>query len=103
MRRATAEDFDHIACNRYQQRTVEKLFNGIMKWPEGFKPLKKVEKILQDKIKLFNEQKKLDWAAGELLSYASILADKKNVRMSGQDVQRGTFSHRHAILRDETK
>ena len=101
LRRATANDFDASPITAISKEQVEKLFQAIMKWPEGFKPLKKVEKILNDKIKLFNDEKKLDWAAGELLSYASILADKKDVRMSGQDVQRGTFSHRHAVLRDE--
>ena len=60
-----------------------------------------MEKILQDKMKLFKEGKKVDWATGELLSYGSLILDGKDVRMSGQDVQRGTFTHRHAILRDE--
>ena len=73
----------------------------MMKWPEDFTPLRKVEKLLQDKIKLFTEEKKLDWASAELLSYGSLLLDGKDVRMSGQDVRRGTFSHRHAVLRDE--
>ncbi len=73
----------------------------MMTWPEDFTPLKKVEKILQDKQKLFNDEQKLDWATGELLAYGSILLDGKDVRMSGQDVRRGTFSHRHAVLRDE--
>ena len=44
--------------------------------------------------------KKIDWAFGELIAYGSILLEGKNVRMSGQDVKRGTFSHRHAVLRD---
>ncbi len=101
LRRATANDFDKSPITAINKMQVEKLFKAIMALPEGFRPLKKVEKILQDKIKVFTEQKKLDWAAGELLGYASILADKKDVRMSGQDVQRGTFSHRHAVLRDE--
>lgn len=72
-----------------------------MKWPENFTPLRKVEKLLQDKVKLFTSEKKLDWATGELMSYGSLLVDGKDVRMSGQDVRRGTFSHRHAVLRDE--
>lgn len=72
-----------------------------MKWPNDFKPLKKVEKIIQDKIKLFNEEGKIDWATGELLAYGTLLLEGKDVRMSGQDVRRGTFSHRHAVLRDE--
>jgi 2-oxoglutarate dehydrogenase E1 component len=72
-----------------------------MKWPADFKPLRKVEKILQDKIKLFATEQKVDWATGELLAYGSLLLEGKHVRMSGQDVRRGTFSHRHAVLRDE--
>ena len=67
-----------------------------------FKPLRKVEKILQDKIKVFETEQKIDWATGELLAYASLLMEGKDVRMSGQDVKRGTFSHRHAVIYDET-
>jgi 2-oxoglutarate dehydrogenase E1 component len=101
LRKATAEDFDASPVTAISKAEVEKLFRAIMKLPENFKPLKKVEKILQDKVKLYEEEGKLDWATGELLSYASILQEEKDVRMSGQDVRRGTFSHRHAILRDE--
>jgi 2-oxoglutarate dehydrogenase E1 component len=101
LRRATVNDFDASPITAINKEQVENSFGGIMKWPDGFKPLRKVEKIIQDKLKLFNDEQKLDWAGGELLSYASILAEKKDVRMSGQDVQRGTFSHRHAVLRDE--
>jgi 2-oxoglutarate dehydrogenase E1 component len=101
LRKATVEDFETSPVTAVGKDKIETLFKSIMWWPEGFQPLKKVEKILQDKIKLFNEEKKLDWATGELLAYASILSDGKDVRMSGQDVRRGTFSHRHATLRDE--
>ena len=101
LRKATPEDFDQSPVTAVSEENLKKAFDSIMKWPEGFQPLKKVEKILQDKIKLFNEEQKFDWATGELLAYATILQDGKDVRMSGQDVQRGTFSHRHAVLRDE--
>ncbi len=80
---------------------LRKIFEAMMKWPEDFKPLRKVEKIIQDKIKLFETEGKIDWATGELLAYGSLLLEGKDVRMSGQDVRRGTFSHRHAVLRDE--
>src|SRR5215212_4523678 len=63
LRRATVNDFDVSPVTAISKEQVEKLFHAIMTWPEGFKPLKKVEKILQDKIKVFNEQQKLDWAA----------------------------------------
>jgi 2-oxoglutarate dehydrogenase E1 component len=101
LRKATAEDFDKSPSTAISVDTFRKIFDAIMKWPEDFKPLRKVEKILQDKVKLFETEKKVDWATGELMAYASLLVDGKDVRMSGQDVQRGTFSHRHAVLRDE--
>ena len=72
-----------------------------MQWPAEFNQLKKFEKLIQDKIKLFQDQQKLDWATAELLAYASLIIEGKDVRMSGQDVKRGTFSHRHAVLFDE--
>ena len=77
------------------------LFSALMEIPEGFKPLKKIEKLIQDKITLLSKENKVDWATAELLAYASLLHEGKEVRMSGQDVKRGTFSHRHAVLIDE--
>ena len=73
-----------------------------MKWPAEFKPLRKVEKLIQDKVKLYQDEQKIDWATAELLAYSSLLTEGKDVRMSGQDVKRGTFSHRHAVLYDES-
>ncbi len=101
LRRASNGDFDQSPVTAISGDNFKKVFDALMTWPEGFKPLRKVEKILQDKIKLFENERKVDWATGELLAYGSLLLEDKNVRMSGQDVSRGTFSHRHAILRDE--
>jgi 2-oxoglutarate dehydrogenase E1 component len=101
LRKATAEDFHQSPITAISENDFEKIFKSIMTWPDDFKPLKKVEKIIQDKIKLFNDEGKIDWATGELMAYASLNLDGKDVRMSGQDVRRGTFSHRHAVLQDE--
>src|SRR5674476_313719 len=101
LRKATPEDFNSSPVTAVSKEEIVKLFHAIMKWPDDFAPLKKIKKILQDKINLFEQEEKFDWATGELLSYASILQEEKDVRMSGQDVRRGTFSHRHAIIRDE--
>ncbi len=101
LRKATPEDFKSSPVTAVPKAKIEKLFHSIMEVPEDFTPLRKIKKILQDKIKLFETEGKFDWATGELLAYASILEEGKDVRMSGQDVRRGTFSHRHAVIRDE--
>jgi len=101
LRKATPEDFDQSPVTAISEANFKSIFDAIMQWPNDFKPLRKIEKILQDKIKLFTEESKIDWATGELMAYASLLPEGKDVRMSGQDVRRGTFSHRHAVLQDE--
>ena len=101
LRKATETDFDKSPVTALSEADFKKVFDALMTWPNDFKPLKKVEKIVQDKIKLYNEEGKVDWATGELMAYGSLLLEGKDVRMSGQDVRRGTFSHRHAVLRDE--
>lgn len=102
LRRASEQDFDQSPITAISEETFRQLFDGLMRYPEGFKPLRKVDKILQDKVKLFEAEQKVDWATGELLGYSSLLIEHKDVRMSGQDVKRGTFSHRHAVIYDET-
>ncbi|ULQ58197.1 2-oxoglutarate dehydrogenase E1 component [Flavihumibacter rivuli] len=101
LRKATAEDFDQSPETAIPAAELKRLFDGLMKWPSDFKPLKKVEKLLQDKVKLYETEGKIDWATGELLAYSSLLVNGSEVRMSGQDVKRGTFSHRHAVIYDE--
>ena len=69
--------------------------------PHQDKLFKKTRKLLSDRKKMVEETNQLDWAMGELLAYASLLDEGHNVRLSGQDVERGTFSHRHAVLKVE--
>jgi 2-oxoglutarate dehydrogenase E1 component len=99
--KATPSDFEYSPTTAIDEIKFSLLFNGLMKWPNDLKPLKKIEKLIQDKIKLFEAEGKVDWATAELMAYGSILTDGNIVRMSGQDVKRGTFSHRHAVIRDE--
>lgn len=101
LRKSTPQDFESSPVTAIKEEDFKRLFEGLMKWPENFVPLRKVSKLLQDKIKLYQEEGKVDWATGELLAYASLLIEGKDVRMSGEDVKRGTFSHRHAVLFDE--
>ncbi len=101
MRKATNEDFHTSPDTSITAEKAKSIFDALMKWPASFTPLKKVDKLIQEKLKLYETEQKIDWATGELMAYASLLAEGKTVRMSGQDVKRGTFSHRHAVLVDE--
>ncbi len=101
MQKAKPEDFNVSPATAISKASAKNIFDSLMTWPENFAPLKKVEKLIQEKLKLYESENKIDWATGELMAYASLLAEGKTVRMSGQDVKRGTFSHRHAVLFDE--
>jgi 2-oxoglutarate dehydrogenase E1 component len=82
-----------------ERATIDKVLRHILTVPAGFNPATQILRVLKGNETLFAEGK-LDWAMGELLAYGSILLEGKDVRMSGQDVKRGTFSHRHAVLFD---
>ena len=69
--------------------------------PEGKKFLKKTVRLMGDRAAQVFERNSIDWGMGELLAYGSLLAEDYNIRISGEDVERGTFSHRHAILKVE--
>ena len=63
--------------------------------------LKKIERLFDSRKKLIFESGKVDWAMAEMLAYGTLLTEGFNIRVSGQDVERGTFSHRHAVLKSE--
>jgi len=76
--------------------------NFISTLPEGKKFLRKTERLMKDRADQISEERNsLDWGMAELLAYGSLLAEDFNIRISGEDVERGTFSHRHAILKVE--
>ena len=100
MRFAKPEDFDQSPETGIKESVIEKVGKALTTIPEGFKPLKQIEKLIKDRTSAFFEEKALGWAEAELLAYGSLLLEKVPVRMSGQDVKRGTFSHRHAYFFD---
>ncbi|MAN59980.1 MAG: 2-oxoglutarate dehydrogenase E1 component [Flavobacteriaceae bacterium] len=73
----------------------------ITKLPEDKKFLRKISKLIEARRTMYFEDNKLDWAMGELLAYGTLLREGHDVRISGQDVERGTFSHRHAVIKVE--
>lgn len=101
MRKSTEADFETVYDTAISKEQVNVLFDALMSIPEDIQPLRKITKLLNDKRKLFEEQQKIDWATAELMAYASLISEGSDVRITGEDVERGTFSHRHAVIVDE--
>ena len=100
LRRTKAGDFDQSPATGITSETIDKIAKALMTLPEGFKPIRQITRLIKERQKGFYDQKSLNWAMGELLAYGSLLLENKRVRVSGQDVERGTFSHRHAVMHD---
>ncbi|WP_422361363.1 2-oxoglutarate dehydrogenase E1 component [Reichenbachiella sp.] len=100
MRLSRPEDFDESPDTSITQNVVKAVGEAMMQVPKGFKPLKQIDKVLKQRKEMFFDKKELNWASAEMLAYGSLLLDNKTVRISGQDTKRGTFSHRHAVVRD---
>ena len=100
LRKSTPADFERSPETGVPLEVLEKIGKAITVIPEGFQTLKQIDRLLKDREKMVFDDKTVNWATAELLAYGSIVAEGKIVRVSGQDVQRGTFSHRHAVLHD---
>ncbi|MFQ3576350.1 MAG: 2-oxoglutarate dehydrogenase E1 component [Cytophagales bacterium] len=100
LRRSKPEDFVTSPETGVEMVILEKVGKSLLEIPKNFKPIKQIENLLKDRKKMLVEDKSINWATAELLAYGSLLLEGKFVRMSGQDVQRGTFSHRHAVVKD---
>ncbi len=85
----------------YPKNALTEIANAICHLPEDKKFISKIQKLINDRKTMFFETDSLDWAMGEHLAYGSLLQEGYNVRISGQDVERGTFSHRHAVVKVE--
>ena len=86
---------------KYDKKKLTDIAKVLTELPKNKKFLRKVEKLVNDRKAMFFENDTLDWAMGELLAYGTLLEEGYGVRMSGQDVERGTFSHRHAVMKVE--
>ncbi|KAI9884205.1 MAG: cis-prenyltransferase [Watsoniomyces obsoletus] len=75
--------------------------NVISEAPEGFQVHRNLKRILTNRKKMVEEGKGIDWSTGEALAFGTLAMDGRHVRVSGQDVERGTFSQRHAVLHDQ--
>ncbi len=93
----TFEDIKTSPKTGIAKKQVDKIIKHLLTIPEDFTPLKKFNRLLKSANAMYDSGN-LDWAMGELLAYGSLMQDGHDIRMSGQDVKRGTFSHRHAVL-----
>lgn len=82
------------------QARLTEIADALVSVPEGFTPHPKIVRLLEQRAQMGHGQKTLDWGMAELLAYGSLVADGVNVRITGQDSARGTFSHRHATITD---
>jgi len=73
----------------------------LLTWPEGFSPNPKLVRLLQRRASTLGPEGGIDWGQAEALAFASILSEGTPIRLTGQDSERGTFSHRHAVLHDQ--
>ncbi|MBT0810954.1 2-oxoglutarate dehydrogenase E1 component [Litoribacter ruber] len=100
LRRSKPEDFEQSPETYVSQEAIDKVAEALTTLPKGFKPIKQIEAQMKQRKEMFFNSKTLNWAGAELLAYGSLLLEGKTVRLTGQDVRRGTFSHRHAVLHD---
>lgn len=99
-RHSKPEDFLSSPQTGIDKKTLLDLGVKLATLPEGKKYFRKIAKIFEDRLNALN-QNRLDWGTAEMLAYASLLNEGHAVRISGQDVERGTFSHRHAVVKTE--
>jgi 2-oxoglutarate dehydrogenase E1 component len=99
-RHSKHEDFEKSIETGVDKATLLDLGRKLATLPEGKKYFRKISKIFEDRLNAI-EGDKLDWGSAEMLAYATLLAEGHPIRISGQDVERGTFSHRHAVIKTE--
>jgi 2-oxoglutarate dehydrogenase E1 component len=92
-------DTPEVTTSVAQDKLIE-ISAKMLEFPENFKVHPKILPILKARHDRLVKGEPFDWGTGELLAYATLLAEKVPVRISGQDVRRGTFSHRHAVVFD---
>ncbi len=94
--------FDQSPTTGISTARLDYLINYLLTIPEDIVPVDAISRLIKGYEKQ-RETGKYDWSIGELLAYASVLQEGHDVRMSGQDVKRGTFTHRHAVILDTSR
>jgi 2-oxoglutarate dehydrogenase E1 component len=103
---ANWHDFDHVdgPCDvdtAVPLRKIRALSTQLTTLPEGFKLHNRVERIMEDRVKMAAGEIPLDWGFAETMAYATLIDEGSRLRLVGQDSGRGTFFHRHAVLHNQ--
>nr|NQU94361.1 2-oxoglutarate dehydrogenase E1 component [Bacteroidota bacterium] len=98
IKKASIKDFEKSPDTGVHKETLLQIAEKITSLPESKKFYRKITRLQNDRKKMVFEANSLDWAMGEMLAYGTLLLEGHAVRLSGQDSERGTFSHRHAVL-----
>jgi len=101
LRTNNSTDFESSPNTGVAIKTLKFISEKLYQRPDGLKFFNKLEKVLDDRRKMVEETDALDWGMAETLAYATLVNEGLDVRITGQDVERGTFSHRHAIMKVE--
>lgn len=97
----TGDDFKNSVDTSFEIEKLKEIARTITTLPTDKKFFNKIERLLRQRWAMVNEANSLDWGMAELLAYGSIISEGYNVRISGEDTERGTFSHRHAVVKVE--
>jgi len=100
-RKSTDEDFVKSPETGVDKKALLKVAEALYTTPSDMKFIKKIDKELEKRKAMITETNQLDWGMCELLAYGTLMMEGHPVRFTGQDVERGTFSHRHAVLKVE--
>lgn len=95
------EQLSRIRNTGVKPEILKNVGKAITSLPETFKPHRAVKRIYDQRAQMIETEEGVDWAVGEALAFATLLVEGNHVRLSGQDVERGTFSHRHSVLHDQ--
>lgn len=100
LRKGNEADFDKATNTSFDLATLKKIGEKIGSYPTSFTPHPKLVKLLEGRKNMGAGKDLIDWGMGELLAYGSLLHEGTSVRLTGEDVVRGTFTHRHAGMYD---
>lgn len=98
---ALPKDFVESPDTSFDKNDLREIARTITTLPEDKKFFSKIQRLLKQRWEMVDSKNALDWGMAELLAYGTIIHDGYNVRMSGEDSERGTFSHRHAVIKAE--